>query len=59
LIGLHIESKFQKIFRCPNRFFLPLVVYRHTVLICKSQYLDVQKMENKNVQKIELRIRNI
>jgi len=26
---------------------------------CKSQYLDVQKMENKNVQKIELRIRNI
>ena len=28
-------------------------------LNCKSQYLDVQKMENKNVQKIELRIRNI
>lgn len=26
---------------------------------CKSQYLDVQKKENKNVQKIELRIRNI
>jgi len=25
----------------------------------KSQYLDVQKKENKNVQKIELRIRNI
>ena len=26
---------------------------------CKSQYHSVQKMENNNVQKIELRIRNV
>jgi uncharacterized ubiquitin-like protein YukD len=28
-------------------------------IMCKSQYHSVQKMENNNVQKIELRIRNV